>query len=150
MNEWSIQVHGLRHQPCKFRDHRQPGYRQERTGSRSSHDVSEHESHFGRGERVCRVNPAICSSVVFPEPDGPTTTKNSPSWMAKTNNGHESYREISGSHCVIPTSRSCMPPLGKPLPLKACVVSLPEYAANNAFLLRKRHSAGQHPRPAGA
>jgi hypothetical protein len=68
----------------------------------------------------------------------------------KTNTGHESYREISSSHCVIPTPRSRMPPLGKPLPLKACVVSLPEYAANNAFLLRKRHSAGQHPRPAGA
>src|SRR5258708_19662330 len=30
--------------------------------------------------------------------------------------------------------RSCMPPLGKPWPLKACVGSLPEYAANNAFL----------------
>jgi len=46
--------------------------------------------------------------------------------------------------------RSCMPPLGKPLPLKACVGSLPEYTANNAFLLRERHSAGQNPRLAGA
>jgi hypothetical protein len=42
--------------------------------------------------------------------------------------------------------RSCMPPLGKPWPLKACVGSLPEYAANNAFLLRECHSAGQNPR----
>jgi len=31
--------------------------------------------------------------------------------------------------------RSCMPPLGKPWRLKACVGSLPEYAAANAFLL---------------
>jgi len=46
--------------------------------------------------------------------------------------------------------RSSMPPLGKPLPLKACVGSLPEYSAYNAFLLRERHSAGQNPRLAGA
>src|SRR5882762_6905796 len=46
--------------------------------------------------------------------------------------------------------RSCMSPLGKPWLLKACVGLLSEYAANNAFLLRERHSAGQNPRLAGA